>query len=162
MEMIQMRSKKEIKKTSVKKTTKKELKPAKKPGRKREAKKVQIIEDVQDEQPTASIEDFNNTVDTSFFYTNDKHLNAIDDIEVLNRISARYPEFNQKNKDSQLKKCFLQILDDDQFIADLLDYFNLTIFDFFKIIYKNYAALFNTLFIKKVKDKIKSKKYARV
>lgn len=162
MEMIQMRSKKETKKTAVKKAVKKE-KTTKKPGRKRAAKKVQIVEEVQDDdKPTASIEDFNNTVETSFFYTNDKHLNAIDDIEIINRIMSKYPDFNQKNKDTQLKKIFLQVLEDETFILDLLEYFSLTIFDFFKIIYKNYSSLFNTLFIKKVKDRIKNKKYARV
>lgn len=143
MEKTQMRSKKETKKTS--------------------AKKVQVVENIQDDdKPTASIEDFNNAVDTSFFYINDKHLNAIDDAEVINGIVAQYPDFNQKNKDTQLKKIFLQVLENEEFIEDLLDYYSLTIFDFFKIIYKNYSSLFNTLFIKKVKDKIKTKKYARV
>ena len=163
MEKIQMRSKKETKKTSTRKTTKKIEKTAKKPGRKSAAKKVQIVEEVQDDdKPTASIEDFNSTVDTSFFYTNDKHLNAIDDVEVINRIMSRYPDFNQKNKDTQLKKILLQVLDDDLFVSDILEYFSLTIFEFFRIIYKNYSSLFNTLFIKKVKDRIKNKKYARV
>ena len=163
MEKIQMRSKKETKKTSTRKTTKKIEKTAKKPGRKSAAKKVQIVEEVQDDdKPTASIEDFNSTVDTSFFYTNDKHLNAIDDVEVINRIMSRYPDFNQKNKDTQLKKILLQVLDDDLFMSDILEYFSLTIFEFFRIIYKNYSSLFNTLFIKKVKDRIKNKKYARV
>lgn len=162
MEKTQMRSKKETKKTSAKKAVKKTNKPTKKSGRKRAAKKVKVVEDIQDDKPTASIEDFNSTVETSFFYTNDKHLNAIDDAEVINRIVVRYPDFNQKNKDTQLKKIFLQVLDDEEFILDLLDYFALTIFDFFKIIYKNYSSLFNTLFIKKVKDRIKNKKYARV
>lgn len=146
-----------------KKETKKIEKITKKPGRKSAAKKVQIVEEVQDDDnPTASIEDFNSTVDTSFFYTNDKHLNAIDDVEVINRIMSRYPDFNQKNKDTQLKKILLQVLDDDLFVSDILEYFSLTIFEFFRIIYKNYSSLFNTLFIKKVKDKIKNKKYARV
>ncbi len=78
-----------------KKETKKIEKITKKPGRKSAAKKVQIVEEVQDDDnPTASIEDFNSTVDTSFFYTNDKHLNAIDDVEVINRIMSRYPDFN--------------------------------------------------------------------
>lgn len=56
----------------------------------------------------------------------------------------------------------MQVLENEEFIEDLLDYYALTIFDFFKIIYKNYSSLFNTLFIKKVKDRIKNKKYARV
>lgn len=53
------------------------------------------------------------------------------------------------------------MLDDDVFILDILDYFNLTIYDFFKIIYKNYSSLFNALFIKKVKEKLQNCKYAR-
>lgn len=163
MEKTQMHSKKETKQTSTKKATKKKDKLTKKAGRKCTTKKVKVFEDIQnDDTPTASIEDFNSTVDTSFFYTNDKHLNAIDDVEVINKIMEQYPEFNQKNKDTQLKKIFLQVLENDEFIEDLLDYYALTIFDFFKIIYKNYSSLFNALFIKKVKDGIKNKKYARV
>lgn len=47
-----------------------------------------------DQGQTASIEQFNNTVDNSFFYTNDKKLNAIDDSDVIEMIASKYPQFN--------------------------------------------------------------------
>ena len=54
------------------------------------------------------------------------------------------------------------MLDNEEFINGILEHYDLTIFDFFKIIYKNYSSLFNTLFIKKVKEKMKNAKYATV
>lgn len=128
---------------------------------KKTSKKLKVQIDATEAEQTSSIEDFNNTVDNSFFYTNDKRINAIDEAEVISRMLIQYPDFNQQNKDTQLKKLFLQMLDDDVFILDILDYFNLTIYDFFKIIYKNYSSLFNALFIKKVKEKLQNCKYAR-
>ena len=148
--MIQMHSKKD------KTNTKRDAAHAKKTSKKL---KVQI--DATETEQTSSIEDFNNTVDNSFFYTNDKRINAIDESEIISRMLIQYPDFNQQNKDTQLKKLFLQMLDDDVFILDILDYFNLTIYDFFKIIYKNYSSLFNALFIKKVKEKLQNCKYVR-
>lgn len=117
--------------------------------------------DIENNEKTASIEEFNNSVDSSFFYTSDKQLNALDDSEIIKYIIQTYPNFVQSSKDALLKKTFLAILDDEKFINSILNHYDLTIYDFFKIVYKNYSALFNTLFIKKVKDKIKNKKYAR-
>lgn len=116
---------------------------------------------VQQEQPekeqVASIEDFNNSVDTSFFYTSDKKLNAIDDEEVIQKLVEKHPDFVQQSKDTLLRKTFLEILDDEELVADVLEYYSLTMHDFFKIVYKQYSSLFNTLFIKKVREKIASK-----
>ena len=125
------------------------------------SKKMPIVEESMPAEQSASIENFNNSVETSFFYTNDKYLNSLDDNEIISRITSRYPDFNQQNKDTQLKKIFLQLLDDEEFILDTLDYYNIDIYDFFKIIYKNYSTLFNTLFIKKVREKIQNHTYAK-
>ena len=108
----------------------------------------------ENQQPTIQTEQFNNTIDTLFFYTNDKQVNSIDDAEIIQYIIMSYPEFIQQTKDSQLKKIFLEMLDNKQFILKLLEQFDLTIYDFFKLIYKNYSSLFNALFIKKVKAKL--------
>ena len=148
--MTSMRSKKiETKKDKAKKTEK--------VG----SKKMPIVEESMPAEQSTSIENFNNSVETSFFYTNDKYINSLDDNEIINRITLRYPDFNQQNKDTQLKKIFLQLLDDEEFILNTLDYYNINIYDFFKIIYKNYSALFNTLFIKKVREKIQNHTYAK-
>lgn len=120
-----------------------------------------IKADIENNEKTASIEEFNNSVDSSFFYTSYKQLNALDDSEIIKYIIQTYPNFVQSSKDALLKKTFLAILDDEQFINSILNHYDLTIYDFFKIVYKNYSSLFNTLFIKKIKDKIKNKKYAR-
>ena len=44
-------------------------------------------------EQTASIEQFNSSIDTSFFYTSDKKLNAIDDADILKQMQLQYPEF---------------------------------------------------------------------
>lgn len=155
MEMTSMRSKKiETKKIETKKT---KAKKTEKVG----SKKIPIVEESMPAEQSTSIENFNNSVETSFFYTNDKYINSLDDNEIINRITSRYPDFNQQNKDTQLKKIFLQLLDDEEFILNTLDYYNIDIYEFFKIIYKNYSALFNTLFIKKVREKIQNHTYAK-
>jgi len=38
-------------------------------------------------------------VDTSFFYTNDKFINSIDDEDIANFLLAEYPNLNVKNTD---------------------------------------------------------------
>ena len=83
MEMTSMRSKKtETEKTKVKKT------------RKVGSKKMPEVEDALAAEASASIENFNNSIETSFFYTNDKFINSLDDNEILSRIIQKYPNFN--------------------------------------------------------------------
>ena len=65
---------------------------------KRKTKKVEkpeVKEIIETDEPTASIEDFNTTVDNSFFYTSDKQLNAIDDAEIVKQLIQKYPDFSQ-------------------------------------------------------------------
>ena len=115
-----------------------------------------------DDSTTSSIEDFNNTVENSFFYTSDKKINSIDDIEIMRKLLSKYPDFNQQNKDTMLRKIFLNMLDDIKFIQSILKYYNLTIHEFFKIVYKQYPSLFNALFINKVKSSLAKNKYADI
>lgn len=113
-------------------------------------------------EQTASIEQFNSSVDTSFFYTSDKKLNAIDDADILKQMQLQYPEFKQTTKDSQLKKVFLEMLDNEDFIKQIMQQYDLDLHDLFKLVYKQYSSLFNALFIRKVKDKLQSHNYGDV
>lgn len=113
-------------------------------------------------EQTASIEQFNSSVDTSFFYTSDKKLNAIDDADILKQMQLQYPEFKQTTKDSQLKKIFLEMLDNEDFIKQIMQQYDLDLHDLFKLVYKQYSSLFNALFIRKVKDKLQSHSYGDV
>ena len=58
------------------------------------SKKMPIVEESMSAEQSTSIENFNNSVETSFFYTNDKYINSLDDNEIINRITLRYPDFN--------------------------------------------------------------------
>lgn len=60
--------------------------PFKKTKDKTQKKAVPEVQAGQQAEQTASIEQFNSSVDMSFFYTSDKKLNAIDDTEILKQI----------------------------------------------------------------------------
>lgn len=130
-------------------------------AKKTENANPQTIENTEDQQ-RCTISNFEASVDTTFFYTNDRQLNAFDDIEIVSKIVERFPDFVQTNKDTQLKKIFLIILDNKDFVLDLLDYYQIQITDLIRIIYKQYPSLFNPLFIKKVREKLICNKYATI
>lgn len=100
-------------------------------------------------------------VETSFFYTNDKFINSIDNIDIIAVLLEKYPNLNSQNTDSVLRKTIIQILDDDEFIKYILNYYNMSIYDFFKVLYKQFGAIFNGIYLKKIKKTIENKEYAK-
>ena len=128
---------------------------------KKKTEKTEKQHEKNNNHVSASIEDFNNTVEISFFYTIDKKLDSIDDADIIHEILKKYPELNQQEKDIYLRKVLIQVLNDDDFIVYIINKYNITILEFFKILYKEYSALFNALFIKKLKDLLKTKAYAK-
>ena len=125
-------------------------------------KEVNLAEiEAPEQEQTCTTGHFEASVDTSFFYTSDRQLNAFDDVEIIQKIVDKFPNFVQKNKDTLLKKTLLIALDDNDFILDLLDYYQISIMDLIRIIYKQYSSLFNQLFIKKIREKIICKHYEK-
>jgi len=47
-------------------------------------------------------------------------------------------------------------------MLDMLQYFNISVYDFFKMLYKSYASLFRGSYLKKLKAQVEGKKYAKV
>ena len=101
---------------------------------------------------------FESDVETSFFYTSDKFFNKLDDIEIFNTLCEQYPQL-QSEEDSTVKKTFIQLLNDELFVEQVLSYYNITIYDFFKLIYSQYSSIFKGPYLKKVKSELASKRY---
>lgn len=118
---------------------------------------AKAVEDTKDFS-TSTIE---SNFETSFFYTNDKFINQIDNYEIFQYIQTKYPSINVENDDSVIKKQLILLLDDEDFIQNLLHYFNLTIFEFFSMMYKQFSTIFKGPYLKKIRNNIVGKKYLK-
>ena len=101
---------------------------------------------------------FESDVETSSFYTSDKFFNKLDDTEIFNTLCEQYPQL-QSEEDSIVKKTFIQLLNDESFVEQVLSYYNITIYDFFKLIYSQYSSIFKGPYLKKIKSELASKRY---
>lgn len=131
----------------------------------KKSKKTEIIEEEIVETTTSNVtnQGLDSNVETSFFYTNDKFINQLDDEDFYGLIFSKYPSLLSTNStDAILKKTLTQLLEDEKFVEYILEYNNITIYDFFKVLYRRYGALFNTLYNKKVKAIIENKNYAKI
>ena len=71
---------------------------------------------------------FESSVESSFFYTNDKFIIQLDDAEIFKSVQAKYPQLNSTNDDSVIKKQIAAFLDDDEFVQQLMNFYGCTIF----------------------------------
>lgn len=125
----------------------------------KKASKSPVIEVDADNNITELYVSTNNN---SFFYTNDKTLNDLDTQDIVISISRKYPDFNPSNDDSLVKKTFKEILDNDQFMEYILTFYNINIFDLFKILYRNFSSIFKGQYLKKIRDQLATKTYAKI
>lgn len=97
-----------------------------------------------------------------FFYTFDKSIEKINDNEIFEAIIVKYDKLNSDELgDTIIRKAILEFLDDEAFVEELLEKFNITILDLISTIYRKLSSVFsNTLFVKKVKSTVIGKKYA--
>ena len=132
--------KKLTKKTKVTKGTARKTKAAAKPKTKKQKVIKAVPEDIVIEEAESQTANPNSTleynVETSFFYTSDKFINAIDNDNILKEIQKKYPDLSEKNTDGAIKKNIIKFLDDEQFVESVLNFYNLSIFDLFKLLYK--------------------------
>lgn len=110
---------------------------------------------------TVTNQGLESNVETSFFYTNDKFINQMDDNVFYDLIISKYPNLNLSNADTILKKTLAQFLEDEEFVEYILEFYNISIYDLFKVLYRMYGALFNTLYSKKIRSIIETKNYAK-
>jgi len=74
-------------------------------------------------------------------------------------ILKTYPRLSTSNTDSIIKKALIEMLNDEQFINEILEFYNINVFDLFKILHKTYASIFKGSFLKKLKNNIVGKSY---
>ena len=163
---MSIKKKTKVTKSTVKKTGKKT------DGKKTKAEKVRTkskqrklvehaeLDVLEQEEPQSTNSQLEYNVETSFFYTSDKFINAIDNDNILKEIQKKYPELSDKNTDGAIKKSILKLLDDDKFVEQLLEYYNLSVFDLFKLLYKMFSSVFKGMYLVKVRKTIAGKKYA--
>ena len=86
------------------------------------------------------------------FYEYDKDMGVHLDNEVIyNRIIKKYPKFIISSKESVIKKTFIEIINDIEFIKSILKEFDISFNQFFEIIYLEYGFIFNNYFINKIR-----------
>lgn len=91
------------------------------------------------------------TAFNGFFYTDEKFVAQFEDGEILERVRAAHPEFDPKaGDDAKTRKAILQVLDDSDLVSDVMDMYNMTVFDFFKFLFRMEPGVFKGAFIPKV------------
>lgn len=128
-------------------------------------KTKQTIKDIlaQDNEQNANINySYANTTETNFFYTNDKHINGLDNEQILYEIQKQYPELINSNSDKIIKKNIVFFLENELFIEKLLKFYNMSVFDLFKLLYAYFSSIFRGTYLLKIKRIIANKNYANV
>lgn len=106
-----------------------------------------------------SDQDFNSDDYNSFYYTSDKQIRKLDDKFIMSKIIEKYPDFIGNKSENIIKQVFVAITSDIKFIDELSKKLDMTIFDIFKVIYRNYSFIFNKCFINKIQKIIKANGY---
>lgn len=126
-----------------------------------QSEKEQIVEENTQTQSvvTASVTSFESSLEDSFFYTSDNAINAIDNNMIYASIQKKYPQLNDYEPDSVIKKQLVQFLEDDVFVKQVLKFYNINIYDLFKLLCVKYQAVFKGPYLKKLKNLLDRKQY---
>ena len=118
----------------------------------------EVTEKKQHKSRSSSTSSFS---ETSFFYTSDKFFNTFEDDEIIYYIQRKYPTFDFDNSsDTIMRKTIIEILNDTKFMTEVLERYNMNIYDFFKFLFRYDQDIFKGLFFKRIKKALKYKKYA--
>lgn len=77
-------------------------------------------------------------------------------------ILQKYPMLGQDQTDAVIKKQIVIFLNDVDFIEQLMEFYNITVYDMFKVLFKQYGSIFKGPFLKKVKTQLDGKNYATI
>ena len=118
--------------------------------------------DKDDCQKSSSITSFDSNCNL-LFYTFDKSLEIINDKELNQYLIKTYPTFVNCKTKLELKKIFLQMLDDSDFIHNFLNDFEMTFIEMFGFFYRNYPDLFDSkIYLKKMYNVMQGKDYVNL
>lgn len=129
------------------------------PRKKKEAKKAQSEVVKEETELLTQCDTLESAVNSSFFYTNDKAFDALDNDEILKSIVADFSGLSTENTDSTIKKALIELLQNETYVTKTLTYYHITIFELFKIFHKNYASIFKGPYLKKLKKELENKSY---
>lgn len=88
------------------------------------------------------------------YYKDKSFLIELDDKTIISEICSKYTDFKVSAEVKELKKLFLEILDDYLFIYSILDSRNITFEDFLSTIIRHYDKMFNSIvYLRKIRDK---------
>ena len=105
---------------------------------------------------------FEADIQHTFFYTDNKFFASLDNKEIMTAILQKYPLLCQDQTDAVIKKQIVAFLNDSVFIEQLMEFYNLTVYDMFRVLYTQYGTMFKGPFLKKVKSQLDGKQYATV
>ena len=77
----------------------------------------------------------------------------------MKAILKKYPRLSTSNTDSIIKKALIEMLNDEAFVSEILSYYNISIYDLFKMLHKTYSSIFKGTYLKKVKSNLEGKSY---
>lgn len=118
------------------------------------------LEECDGAQKKNSSKNSSSEAQISFFYTNDKYFTQLDDNEIIMTIKEKYPAFMEDNaSDADLKQIIVTILQDKDFILSLLEFYNLSIQDFFKFMFRRDIAIFKGPYLTKLQKIIAQNGY---
>ena len=120
---------------------------------------IDIEDNNQDNKNTPNIGAFESTVNTSFFCTNDRAFEKIDNIEILQSMTNQYENLSQTSEDSVIKKTIVIMLNNESFMNGIMEYYNIGIQDIFKILYQQYSGIFKGPYLKKIRGILEEKQY---
>ena len=129
------------------------------PRKKKEAKKAQSEVVKEETELLTQCDTLESAVNSSFFYTNDKAFDALDNDEILKTLIADFSGLSTENTDSTIKKALIELLQNETYVTKTLTYYHITIFELFKIFHKNYASIFKGPYLKKLKKELENKSY---
>ena len=99
---------------------------------------------------------------SKFFYSNDKFIETFDDEQLYDAITKHYPGLLANESNEQTKrKTVIDLLNNNEFMSNILENYNMTILDFFKFLFRLCPSIFKGFFVKKVQKTLKTKKYAK-
>lgn len=134
------------------------------PRRKRQVDDDQFQTDVHDEDVNERRKKTQTQITSEvngFFYTNDKFVATFEDDDILKYLKDHYPLFMKDSLDLQTqKKQILDMLQNAKFMEEILSYYDMNVYEFFKFLFRLEPDIFKGSFLKRVQKALRYKKYA--
>ena len=113
-----------------------------------------------EEQPKKKRSSKSGEAQISFFYTNDKYFTQFDDNEIIQSVRQKYPDFMKEGiSDIDLKRTIICILQDKNFVDSVLEFYNLSVQDFFKFMFRRDTTIFKGPYLSKLQKVIQESGY---